>query len=267
MGFFDLRTGKKQNSAATVGGFTPDFLLEVAKGNVPGHTPLNKFGSNLSSSADLINDMWDGGGVYTWPDSSQITHIKQSSDQAALRGGAFTVYGLTNSFTLFTQTVSLDNTDTTSQVALTTPLRRVYRVIQVISNTASSDVAITNSGGSVEYAKVLAGNAQTLMSMYTVPASHSLYILNYYASVVDATNKTPTSTEVKLWTRGIDDNHPFAVKHADGINASGPPDEHVFGVPFKVHEKHDIKLTTLCAGQPGNVHGGYDGVLVENPTR
>jgi hypothetical protein len=47
--------------------WTRDFLLEVAKGNIPGHSVVHKFGRNpnIPNAVGTFETIWNGGGVYT----------------------------------------------------------------------------------------------------------------------------------------------------------------------------------------------------------
>lgn len=53
--------------------YTSDYLLEVAKGNIPGEHLINKFGANpsITTSTDP-EDIWDAGGIYAfYPTTAQ----------------------------------------------------------------------------------------------------------------------------------------------------------------------------------------------------
>lgn len=47
--------------------FTRDFLIEVAEGNIPGHSIINKYGRNpnIPNAVGTFEAVWNGGGVYT----------------------------------------------------------------------------------------------------------------------------------------------------------------------------------------------------------
>ncbi len=42
-------------------------MLEIAKGNVPGHSTVNKFGRNTDIDTAAKEDIWDGGGLWVAP--------------------------------------------------------------------------------------------------------------------------------------------------------------------------------------------------------
>ena len=72
---------------------TRDFYLEVAKGNIPGHTHVNKFGHN-AAVATGPEDVWAGGGIYAfYPITAQAMEISSSEaeDNDATGTGAKTV--------------------------------------------------------------------------------------------------------------------------------------------------------------------------------
>ena len=58
-----------------------EFLIEVAKGNVPGHRLVHKFGINRALSTE--EDIWSYGGAYTWPTTTP--HFISSSSTGDLQ--------------------------------------------------------------------------------------------------------------------------------------------------------------------------------------
>jgi len=71
-------------------GLTDNFYLEVAKGNIPGHSAVNKFGHN-GAVAMTGEDVWAGGGDYGFfPTSAVSIDIKSDDDED---GGAGTDTG------------------------------------------------------------------------------------------------------------------------------------------------------------------------------
>lgn len=60
---------------------TTDFMLEVAKGKVPGHSQINKYGHNpVITTASDPEDVWGGGGVYDFYFTTNQSVSAVSSD-------------------------------------------------------------------------------------------------------------------------------------------------------------------------------------------
>jgi len=196
---------------------TAEDRLEIPKGNVKGHSVINKFGSNANSAQNTIEDVWDGGGTYPWATSATITHVSQSVNDATMLGETIEVQGLNDSWDLVLQTVTLDGTDTTTLQALTTPLRRVFRVKVLADVVAAENVVVTNAAGSTTYAQIIAGNNQTLMALYTVPRNCTAYITSYYYGYVRTVALDPTSVEFGLWVADRGNGYEFQIKNQKGL--------------------------------------------------
>lgn len=56
-----------------------DFWLEVAKGNVPGHGGIEKFGENDDVDTGAFETVWDGGGIYVPPTATRIHTVVSTS--------------------------------------------------------------------------------------------------------------------------------------------------------------------------------------------
>jgi len=164
--------------------FTRDFALEVAKGNIAGHTGVNKFGENPDITLDTTEDIWDNGGTYTFPTTVDITHLAQLVDQVAMRGGTIEVQGLDTNWDLTTQTKDLDATDTTTIVALTTALRRCFRLKVLEDVVTDQDIVARNVGGGTIYNLFLClgfggSNEQASRVRYLFSGAAVLFVLNY----------------------------------------------------------------------------------------
>jgi hypothetical protein len=247
-----------------IGDLMSDFYLEVAKGNVVGHSSINKFGENFLVTADTEEDIWDGGGDYTYPTTADCTHIHQSVDQVALRGGAVEVQGLDINWALVTQTALLDATLTSTLVALTTPLLRVFRMKVQEDVVANSDIHLTNAGDTIEYAYMLAGNNQTLMALFTVPAGKTAYMTKYYASLTLTVAKDALGCNIRLWAAHRALSHEFQLKHSIGIQAGAAGVEHMFMPYQSFAEKTDIRISGTPNANDGQISAGFDLIVVDN---
>ena len=241
-----------------------DFWLEISKGDIPGVSKINKFGSNKNVENDVTEDVWDGEGVYPFPTSADITHIHQVSDQAAMRGQVVEVQGLDANWDAVIQSVTLDSNDTTTLVALSTPLIRVYRAKVLANVVASEDIDITNSTGTTLYARILAGNNQTLMAIYSVPRNVTAYMTNYCCNYVRDTVKDPVGIVFKLWVADRKNGYEFQLKHEKGIPSGAPGFQHLMLPYLKITEKSDIKITAKPDGSDAYVDAEFDLILVDN---
>jgi hypothetical protein len=62
---------------------TTDDNLEIARGNVDRLSSVNKFGANITSADDVLEDIWDGAGVYPFPTNTFATNTVQMNTPLA----------------------------------------------------------------------------------------------------------------------------------------------------------------------------------------
>lgn len=143
--------------------------LDIALGRDYNQTFEHKFGvnRNLVSGSQTV---WTQGGLYPWSalDNPQTLYIISTS---TLDTGTLQVIGLDANYLPLTETVTL-----TGQVAKATQnqFKRVFRMVATTTNVGTI-TARTVSGTGTVVAHMEAGRAQTLMAVYTIPATVNAY--------------------------------------------------------------------------------------------
>ena len=239
-------------------------IIELVAGNVPGFGCINKFGSNPANAADTVEDVWDGGGTYSFPATALMTHLSQTADQLAMRGQTIEVQGLADGFVSTTQDVVLNGTLTTTPVALTTPLMRGFRMKVQADVVTTSPIRLHNTAETVDYAIIQTGLNQTLMSIYTVPANKTGYLISYYGDYVAIAAQIPTSVVYRLWAADRANSFEFQLKHKKGVSQGAAGFQHFFKPFLQFTEKTDIKVDALPDNKTAITHAGFDIVLVDS---
>ena len=250
-----------KNDYASMGN---NLLFEIARGSVPGISSVHKFGRNPDIDKDSSpEDVWDGGGLYVFPTSGDASHIYADSDSVATRGMSIEVQGLDVDFNLVVQNKSLDASDSSTAVALDTPLSRVFRMRVTGAVDADEDIICGDSGKSKTYAQITAGLNQTLMAIYTIPAGKTGYIFKSYVSLVKAYAANATA-EYTIRMRAY--GSVFQVKHWGGVAAEGNTTNYKSSVlPFKIPEKTDIIFRIESVTENNSrISAGFDMALVDN---
>jgi hypothetical protein len=144
------------------------FGMAVAKGWVNGVSGMAKFGRNpLASSA--AEDVWDGGGLYTWLSNGQGVTVASTS-----KGDIFemSVFGLDSDGAEIIETFDLDGD---SDVTLTNTYWRMNRakVHYPTTDTTNTGTITFTSTDSTVMAQIQPGMGQTLMAIYTIPANRT----------------------------------------------------------------------------------------------
>ena len=242
-----------------------DPALTIPMGVFGRLSHINKFGALDPVPVDTPTDIWDGGGLYPFPTSAVITNVSQTADQVANRGALVEVQGLDADWNQVIQTVALDAADTTTAVALGTPLLRCFRMILKGDTPCDSTIRAHNAAESVDYAIISVGANQTLMAVYTVPANKTAFMTSYFVSNIDTATRTPKSTEILLQAITNTDSSIRTVKHANAIPEAGPPLQHFFNPYYRFQEKTDIVINVECAFADGHVHAGFDIILWDSP--
>ena len=229
------------------------YFLQVSRGLIDGHKRLFKFGHNPVIQ-DVEETIWDGGGLYTYP-SSAVAMTVTSGAGATDNDVQVNVGGLDGDYNEVNETVTLagSGTATTTQTFL-----RVNRCFIAGSTAPTDDVTVANGG--TTYAQITNGENQTLMTVWTVPAGYTAYLL-----ALDATAFTEQNNKVatlRYLTREL--NGVFRVKNKFDLFQAAFHQNYI--TPEPISEKTDIEFRAVATSSNADlrVAASMDILYIEN---
>jgi hypothetical protein len=248
-------TAHEIRSISQVGTSEP-FELQIARGQIPGHYRVHKFGFN-----PLVNEIeetiWDVGGIYPYP-SSAAKMTATSTDGANDEDVQVTIQGLDADYNPLSETVALDGTGVGETNGF---FLRVFRAFIEGSQQPSGTVNITNS--STTYARISLGENQTLMTVWTVPAGYTAYLFQKDVTcLTEANNKFGTIRLISRKPSGVFRTHDkFAVQNAHT--------EISYSTPLPFTEKTDIEVRAIGSSSNSALHvsAALDIVYIKNDSR
>jgi len=192
-----------------------DARLDEANGKQADRSVIQKFGSNPDVAASTLEDIWNGGGLYTgFLQAASAVRIKAGGNAADTSDGAgaqsVTIVGLDENWLAVTDTVTTNGASASS--ATTTTFIRVYRAyilnVGTYGGANTADITIETTGGTV-VSVISATLGQTQQCIYTVPANKKAFIRRLGVTV--ESNKVTT---VNFFQRqnGDDVTTPFTGK-------------------------------------------------------
>jgi len=162
------------SSMTRMGKYEP-FDLQVARGQVYGHSTLSLFGYQPSVGTTSI-PIWENATTYTYPVSAAAVTIASSS-ASDVAPAAVLINGLDANFNPISEVITL--TGQTGVVTTKSYLRvNSLFMVGVASGQTSNVGTITakNSGGTATYAQINAAIGKSQSTIYTVPAGYSFYL-------------------------------------------------------------------------------------------
>lgn len=246
-----------------------DFLIEVQKGNVPGHSLIHKFGRNdavPNATWEFINLL----GFTAWPLSAATTiRVKAGGDAADDTAGngarEITVQGIDDSFDEVTEAVATAGVNASGNT--TTSFWRVHRAWVSAAGTygAANTAAVTieNSGGGTDLIQIAIEEGQTQFGGWTVPAGKTAYLLTLHLEV-DAVK----AADIQVFTRAAIDVTVAPVQsrrirlHFDGILGEASFVPHSPG--FNFLEKTDVWAEARGAGAQTEVSVDFELLIVDD---
>jgi len=234
------------------------FMLRVSKGEIEGHSIIQKFGQNDNLNTSTYEDIWDGGGTYTYPadGTAPITHIYSTGADVQ----PIEVQGVDINGSLVIQTITLTGT---TVAALTTPLWRVFRMknVGVIDIGSGNVVHASNSGKAVSYAQIQNGNNQTLMALYTIPLGKTGYLYQGTNNLSDVTRGVSASGRVTMRQYGS----VFQLKKTFGVSSDGSGFIDVpNNFPTKIPERTDIRVSAIASANGVVLNTTFEILLIDN---
>jgi len=149
------------------------FDLQVARGQIAGHTTVSLFGYQAAVSATSI-PVWENAAAYVYP-TTATTLTCSSTSVLDVSPAAFVINGLDSNFNPISETVILNGT-----TAVTT-VNKYYRVnglqmVGVASGQTSNAGIITVKQTTNTLAQINAGIGKSQSTVYTVPAGNTFYL-------------------------------------------------------------------------------------------
>lgn len=248
-------TAHEIRSISQVGTSEP-FELQIARGQIPGHYRVHKFGFN-----PLVNQIeetiWDAGGIYAYP-SSAAKMTATSTDGANDEDVQVTIQGLDADYNPLSETVALDGTGVGETNGF---FLRVFRAFIEGSQQPSGTINITNT--STTYARISLGENQTLMTVWTVPAGYTAYLFQKDVTcLTEANNKFGTIRLISRKLGGVFRTH-------DKFSIQNAHTEIVYSTPISFAEKTDIEVRAIGSSSNSALHvsAALDIVYVKNNSR
>ena len=235
------------------------FELQVARGQIAWHYPINVFGYQPAVTTSLYA-VWDVAADYVYPTVAENMLLYSSS--ASDTNVAIVISGLDTSFNQISEVLTLTNGTTGVQT-----VNKYYRIQSIVNAdgiAAIGEITLGNTGKTRIYARIALSpggisNGRSQMSMYTVPAGHTFYLYrvdayssqggsgNNYANyrVQQYSNITGQRFEV------------LGAPFSNNYNAARV-------IPFAYTEKTDIQWQASVATGTGPIGIVVEGILIRN---
>lgn len=150
---------------------TADFLLDVSRGAVPGHSIVFLSGRNRTVPITSPVTVWETGGLYPWSawnaGAGTLTVVSNNASDTAI---TVLLSGLDSNYAPLTEVVTVNGTTT---VTTTNSFLRLNSAVNIGNKTVTGTVSIARNGTVV--AQIIDGANNTKMSIYTVPAGYTAF--------------------------------------------------------------------------------------------
>lgn len=214
-----------------------------------------KFGSNPNIPNDVSlsspETVWDGSTEYVFPPDVgtgiQVKSANGGDNQEII------IEGLDENFNSVSWTGDLNGS---SEANVAGTWSRVFRAFNNDNTDFGGDINIHASGDdSTSYAKILSGNNQTLMAVYTVPENTTGYLIQYEASAQNTFSSSVIGYTLHLKTREY--GKVFRVQEVTSVTTEN---SHVqeLQVPIILEPKTDVLVNVVNAnGNNGSVNADF----------
>jgi hypothetical protein len=224
--------------------------LNIARGLVKGTTFIHKFGAVPIMSINTTGSVWDvGDTIYPWSAFSSASTLTIEANTAD-NGISVTIFGLDADYNAIDDTVVISAGAATTTKAFI----RVFRAFASAQNANNINIKVS----STVVARITAGLAQTLMSVYTVPANYTGFLMQGTMSAqanADATGN--------MFVRYFGQSS-FRVGHSFEVAGAGGQYAYKFVTPIPIPEKSDIDVRISTRTNNGRYTAAFDMILIKS---
>lgn len=238
------------SSVSRQGQFEP-FDLQVARGQIDGHSTVNIYGYQAAVAQTFI-PLWENATAYTYPVAATKMNLAGTAGDTA----SIQINGLDADYLPISEVLVLNGA---------TPVETVKSFLRINSMQVTAGSATNPSGvvtlkdltNTTIYAQINTGVGRTQAAIYTVPAGYTLYL-----SRVDGNTSLNGNNYCTYRNRSQSVNGVVTLTQqaAFAINYNA---QRVMPRPFA--EKTDIQLQAKVASTTGEVSFSAEAYLIKNP--
>ncbi len=233
-------------------GTSEPFELQVARGQIPGHSFNHKFGAVPAMSVNTTGTVWDvNDTLYPWSSFSSAGTLTVSRASASDANKIITIVGLDANYNEITENVTLTNV---SGNATTQSFVRIYRAF-MFNGSATNVGHIDVLKGATTVLRITAEKGQSLMAVYTVPAGYSGYLTQGVMTVEQGGDCTGDMFFRYGGQTAFRIGHSFEVANGEY--------SYSFSVPIRLPEKTDIDVRASVRTNNARVTAAFDVILVK----
>lgn len=246
-----------------------DYFTEVALGNIPGSTAIEKFGRN--DDIDIgTEDIWSNGGEWEpFTNGEQTCNIVSTStndDGDPVGTGARTIEitGI-SSGVITTETITMNGV---TNVVTSNAYTIIYRMEVLTVGVTGSNVGLISATGTTDTGETIsciaATHNQTRMAIVQVPTNAKGTMYDYYLTINTATPATTIITlELKEKKSGA--NTPWVTKHIEVFNSDGDTHiHHDFETTKLISAGSYAKLSITTSKDNTDISGGFGIIMTDN---
>jgi hypothetical protein len=251
------------------------FPLEVARGNIPGVSPVHKFGEAPSGVQTTVTDIWDRADAtptqQLWtPPTQARTHTIASDNVNDTDGGTgartVMVHGLTS-------WVAKETTETVTMNTASPPVTdNAYVIIHRMRVQTSGETSVnigtitaTATGDATVTAVIRPSEGTSHMAIYGWPSNQKLYLIDWGGSINKASGAAGTINYKLVYNPEPDVqlSH-FAVRREKGVQSTGTSDMVWPLNCLGLSGPGIIKIQGIASAADIDGSAGFDGYLVDN---
>jgi hypothetical protein len=238
-------------SITQVGTLEP-FDLQVARGQITGHSTVNIYGYQPAITT-ASTPAWELASVYVYPTVATLMNLV--STEAGDTTATVFIQGLDAGFNQISEVLALNGT---TDVPTTKAYLRINSM-SVRSGAPAGTITLKDPTNTTTYARINANVGRTQMSIYTVPAGFTFYLsrINLYTSLNGFSAAFVTYRNVSVNnSSGVQ----FITQQAPFTNTYEA--QRVMPRPFA--EKTDIQLQARASTGTAAVSISAEGYLIQN---
>lgn len=242
-----------------------NFYFDVAVGNVLNHEPVTQAGMNDDVDTSEIEDIWDGGGVWDEPSTTQIYTITSSSSEdnniAGIGARTIQIFGLDGDGDLVDEVIELNGTNS---VTLTNQYQIIHTMRVLVAGSLGHNTGTISANATIDgtiTAQINPLHNRTLMAIFRIPSGRRGCIISYFVGLRKEQGQTVV---VDTFFRAKLPGQVYQELQVVGVIKEGTSHiEHVLVLPFCLPELTTIKVSAISSANNTGVTAGFN--LITRP--